>query len=155
VNFFLPSSPPPAPFSAADIAVISAGACSGNYAKFWLNGQLIPNSPAGRGLNVVIFNGSTFQVKKMGNFDTHLSEDNAADFVEFVGNFTDDGDVIAVGGFPCLPAAARQAPGQYCSCPSLLDRVQLLWTRLPTAPSLRSGTKAPPTRWRHSVKRTA
>lgn len=41
---------------AAEIAVESAGACSGNWVRVWRNGQLINFRP-GRGLNVYVFRG--------------------------------------------------------------------------------------------------
>jgi hypothetical protein len=40
----------------AEIAVESAGACSGNYIRVWRNGELI-NYNAGRGLSVYVFRG--------------------------------------------------------------------------------------------------
>eukprot|EP00045_Choanoeca_perplexa_P016309 m.218745 g.218745 ORF g.218745 m.218745 type:complete len:772 (-) comp17223_c0_seq1:227-2542(-) len=82
----------------ADIAVEAAGYCSGNYARVWRNGQLVSYT-AGRGLNVYVFRGENLTFLEGKTFDTHadgVGKDNSADFVKYIGESTQQDDVIVV-----------------------------------------------------------
>lgn len=75
------------------LLVESAGLEAGNYGHIWLDGRDI--SPNGRGYNLAILDGRTWQPRAVASFDTHLDPAASQRMVEFLRQFDAD-SVLAV-----------------------------------------------------------
>ncbi|EOD23097.1 hypothetical protein EMIHUDRAFT_195674 [Emiliania huxleyi CCMP1516] len=67
-----------------DTLAVSAGKLAGNYARFYVHGAQLTGVSNGRGLNIVLVSGTTFEVVEHAWFDTFTSSDEADVMVSYL-----------------------------------------------------------------------